>query len=293
MPGKTMSPANPSKAKVKTFQDLPDGAMAERMEHAVRDGARSTINRDSRPEDIKAAFGEAGVMPIVQDAYRINGQTHIVEDRATSSNPDFKLIDDAYEITASDKSWFVVTIQPNVAAPERMRRFVERQGCKAYWPRSVRVVSRGNGGRKRDVVLVKPAFASYALVHLPQRSCDGGGPPFGALTGDEGQFYGVGRFVEFGSGPMSVPDVLVQHIFSQENEGIYDETVFKRTKRVSKLPEWVEVGAMVRIVDGPFASFPGTIEEVDEEKSRVRVAVAILGRISPVDMELAQVAPMR
>jgi len=273
--------------------DIPDGEQQSRIDRARQDGARSTIDRDSRPEDISAAFGEAGVMPIVQDAYRINGRTHIVEDRESSSNPDFKLIDDAYEITASDKSWFVVTIQPNVAAPERMRRFVERQGYKAYWPRSVRVVSRGNGGRKRNVVLVKPAFASYALVHLPQRSCDGGGPPFGALTGDEGQFYGVGRFVEFGSGPMSVPDALVQHILAQENEGIYDETMFRRTKRVSKFPEWAEIGEMVRIVDGPFASFPGTIEAVDEEKLRVKVGVAIFGRISPAEMELAQVAPMR
>ncbi len=278
--------------------DIPDGEQQSRIDRARQDGARRVPGKEAPRPEIEAALREAGLLdpapiPVVQDAYRIKGRTHVVEDRESSSNPDFKLIDDAYEITAPDKSWFVVTIQPNVAAPERMRRFVERQGCKAYWPRSVRVVSRGNGGRKRDVVLVKPAFASYALVHLPQRSCDGGGPPFGALTGDEGQFYGVGRFVEFGSGPMSVPDVLVQHILSQENQGIYDETVFKRTKRVSKLPEWVEVGAMVRIVDGPFASFPGTIEAVDEEKSRVRVAVAIFGRISPVDMELAQVVAMR
>ena len=276
--------------------DIPDGEQQSRIDRARQDGARSTINRDSRPEDIKAAFEGAGFkdrVPVVEDAYRIKGRTHIVEDTESSSNPDFKLIDDAYEITAPDKSWFVLTIQPNVAAPERMRRFVERQGCKAYWPRSVRVVSRGNGERKRNVVLVRAAFASYALVHLPQRSSDGGGPPFGALTGDEGQFYGVGRFVEFGSGPMSVPDVLVQHILTQENQGIYDETVRKGMKRVSKLPEWVEVGAMVRIVDGPFAFFPGTIEEVDEEKSRVGVAVAIFGRISSVKMDLAQVAPMR
>jgi len=273
--------------------DIPDGEQQSRIDRARQDGARSAIDRDSAPEDISAAFGEAGVMPVVQDAYRINGRTHIVEDRESSSNPDFKLIDDAYEITTPDKSWFVLTIQPNVAAPERMRRFVERQGCKAYWPRSVRVVSRGNGGRKRSMVLVRAAFASYALVHLPRCSPDGGGPPFGALTCDEGKFYGAGRFVEFGSGPMSIPDVLVQHIVSQENEGIYDETKRKGKKRVSKLPEWMEIGEMVRIEDGPFASFPGTIEAVDELRGRLWVAVAIFGRISPVEMELAQVAPMR
>ncbi|MDO9460969.1 MAG: transcription termination/antitermination protein NusG [Alphaproteobacteria bacterium] len=124
--------------------------------------------------------------------------------------------------------------------------------------------------RGRKVLSERKFFPGYVLVRMEL------GDDTYHLIRNTGKVTG---FLGSGNRPMPVPDSDVARIMNQVQEGI------ERPKPVISF----EIGEQVRVCDGPFASFSGLVEEVDSDRARVKVAVSIFGRATPVELEYGQV----
>jgi transcriptional antiterminator NusG len=82
-----------------------------------------------------------------------------------------------------------------------------------------------------------------------------------------------------GTKPQPISEAEAQRLLKQVTEGAE-----KPRSTVS-----FEIGEQVRVADGPFASFNGNVEEIDEARSRLKVLVSIFGRATPVELEFTQV----
>ena len=89
----------------------------------------------------------------------------------------------------------------------------------------------------------------------------------------------VTGFLGAGNKPSPISEAEAQRILHQVQEGV------ERPKPSVTF----EIGEQVRVSDGPFTSFNALVEDVDEERARLKVAVSIFGRATPVELEYAQV----
>jgi transcriptional antiterminator NusG len=175
---------------------------------------------------------------------------------------------------ASALRWYVVHAYSGMekAVERNLRERIERSGMQAKFGRILvptEEVVELKGGKKS--VSQRRFFPGYVLVemlmdddtwHLVKHTSK--------VTG----FVGGAK-----NRPAPISEAEVMKIVSQMQEGV---------EKPRPKVEW-QVGELVRVKEGPFTDFNGAIEDVNYEKSKVRVSVTIFGRATPVELDFAQV----
>jgi transcriptional antiterminator NusG len=176
--------------------------------------------------------------------------------------------------TNPDLRWYVVHAYSGMekAAERNIIERINRAGMQTKFGRTLvpmeEVVEIKNGQKKTTERKFFPGYVFVEMVmdddtwHLVKHT--------NKVTG----FVGGGKMR-----PSPISEAEVLKIVSQMQEG---------TEKPRHKVEFV-VGEMVRVKEGPFADFNGSVEEVNYEKNKVRVAVTIFGRSTPVELEFSQV----
>jgi transcriptional antiterminator NusG len=171
------------------------------------------------------------------------------------------------------KRWYIVHAYSNFEkkVQESIREQAKQRGLEDHFEEvlvPVETVTEVRRGRK--VNAERKFFPGYVLVKMD-------------LTDEVYHLIKntpkVTGFLGSDNKPMPISEAEASRILHQVQEGI------ERPKPSVSF----EVGENVRVSDGPFASFNGVVEEVDEARSRVKVAVSIFGRATPVELEFGQV----
>ena len=172
-----------------------------------------------------------------------------------------------------DKRWYIVHAYSNFEkkVAESIREQSKQRGLEELFEQVLvptEKVTEVRRGRKVDTE--RKFFPGYVLAKME-------------LTDEAYHLIKntpkVTGFLGADNKPMPISEAEAQRILNQVQEGI------ERPKPSISF----EVGEQVRVSDGPFASFNGTVEEVDEARSRLKVAVSIFGRATPVELEFGQV----
>lgn len=172
------------------------------------------------------------------------------------------------------KQWYVVHVYSGMekSVLKAMMERIERAALQTFFGKILvpsEEVVEIKGGQKS--ITERRIFPGYVLVEMD-------------LTDETWHLVkSTPRVTGFlggkGNRPAPISEKEVDKILSQMEEGV-------EKPRPKVL---FEVGEMIRVKDGPFADFNGNVEEVNYEKSKVRVSVAIFGRSTPVELDFGQV----
>ena len=194
------------------------------------------------------------------DAMQVAGLVGTPETLAPTTNPDLR--------------WYIVHAYSGMekAVERNITERINRAGMQNKFGRILvpteEVVEMRNGKRKTTERRLFPGYVFVEMVmeddtwHLVKHTSK--------VTG----FVGGAK-----NRPAPISEEEVQKIISQMQEG---------TEKPRHKIEFM-VGEMVRVKEGPFTDFNGSVEEVNYEKSRLRVSVMIFGRSTPVELEFSQV----
>ena len=172
-----------------------------------------------------------------------------------------------------DKRWYIVHAYSNFEkkVAESIREQAKQRGLEDLFEQVLvptEKVTEVRRGRKIDAE--RKFFPGYVLVKMK-------------LTDEAFHLIKntpkVTGFLGAENKPMPISESEAMRILHQVQEGV------ERPKASVSF----EIGENVRVADGPFASFSGVVEEIDEARSRVKVAVSIFGRATPVELEFGQV----
>ena len=183
-------------------------------------------------------------------------------------------VESAASAPAAPLRWYVVHAYSGMekAVERNLQERIERGGMQAKFGRILvpteEVVELKNG---KKAVSQRRFFPGYVLVEM--------------LMDDESWHLvkHTNKVTGFVGGaknrPSPISEAEVMKIVNQMQEGI---------EKPKPKVEWI-TGELVRVKDGPFTDFNGAVEDVNYDKSKVRVSVTIFGRATPVELDFAQV----
>jgi transcriptional antiterminator NusG len=175
--------------------------------------------------------------------------------------------------TVADPRWYIVHVYSGFEKKvrEEIKKQAEQKGLGSLFE-DVLVPMQETVEIKRGkkVAAESKLFPGYVLVRMVLND------ETWSLVRNTAKVTG---FLGPGGKPHPIPDVEAERIRHQMEEATEHP----------KLAVLFSIGDNVRVSDGPFASFSGVVEEVDEGKGRLKVSVSIFGRATPVELEYSQV----